>query len=113
MNEDQEFLRGVLLSVNRALIGEIIPSIRKITVVCSKKLITITVYSDCDLSNKDKDDFDSSVVSQVIADYPYPEKGEPRVELIFIRCDMPNEIVDQGLTVYARKEYQKQKTKKN
>jgi len=105
MNDDLEFRRSVLFSVYGALKGEIVPSMRRITVRWSKKNILVTVYTHGELSDHDKEDFDGNVITRIIADFPYPDKGDPIVTLRFVRCDEPKVIEDEGDIVYARKEY--------
>ena len=75
MVEDQKAMRtGVLLSLQRALLGAITPNMRAITVEWSKTYIRIWVYHDGQFTEEAVEDFDADVVTQVIADYPYPEK---------------------------------------
>ena len=76
MTEELEYRKQVLFSVYGALVGEIIPSIRMITVKWDKKNILVTVYTHGDLSEREREDFEGSVATRIIADFPYPEKGE-------------------------------------
>ena len=108
MESDRDYGRSVLLSVNRALIGSITPTMRRISVEFDRKIIKVLVYHDGLMADEEKDDFDADVITQIIADYPYPEKDDPSVELEFIRCDYPKNINaitgHRQITVYGRKE---------
>jgi hypothetical protein len=100
-----EFRSIVLLSVQRALLGEITPNMRAISVEWSEKKIHICVYVDGEIDEKARSEFDAGVVSEVIADFPYADVDEPVVDFEFIRRDAPSKLHCRGATVYARKEF--------
>lgn len=102
--DDNDFRISVLLSVHRALLGEITPEMRKIEVEISRQLIVIRVFTDGAASEQVKDDFGGSVVTQIHADFPPPNRDNPRVELEFVRIDAPERIPVRGHLVFARAE---------
>jgi hypothetical protein len=95
----------VLLSLQRALVGEVTPNIRAVSVEYSEEKIRIQVYIDGEISEEAKEEFDAGVVTQVVADFPYPEKDDPSVEYEFLRIDAPGRIDYRGIVIYARKGY--------
>ena len=95
---------SVLLSVQRALIGEITPEMRFIAVEFSQSLIYITVYVDGFINEQRRNDFDASAVTQVVADFCWPERGDPSTQFSFVRCDYPQKPTFRGTLVYGRAE---------
>lgn len=93
--------RNVLLSVQRALVGEITPEMRAIEVELAPGRILIRVFTDGEPAETLQDDFDAGMVTQVVADFPYPENGDPEVALEFVRCDSPKPVLVRGLLVFA------------
>ena len=94
----------VLLSLKRALLGEVTSEMRAISVGLFVEKILVTVYHDGPVAPAIVENFDAIAITQVIADFPYPERGDPKVELQFQRCDSPQPIAPRGQLVYARKE---------
>jgi hypothetical protein len=92
----------VLLSVQRALLGEITPEMRAITVAWSPAEIRLRVFVDGPVSDAAMADFDASAVTQVVAEFSYPERGNPRVEFEFVRIDPPAPVPAVGTFVFAR-----------
>ena len=98
---------SVLLSVQRALLGEITPGMRAIAVDWDAERIRIRVFHDGPWEASIEEDFDGCAITQVIADFPWPERGDPRVDHEFVRLDAPNplpDLPDDGAYVYARNE---------
>ena len=96
---------SVLLSVQRALLGEVTPGMRAIAVDWDQERIQVRVFHDGPWDASLEENFDASVVSQVVADFPWPERGDPRVVYEFIRLDGPGplpELPNGGAHVYAR-----------
>ena len=64
------------------------------------------MFHDGSWPSEVEDDFDASVVTQVIADFPYPERGDPEVHYEFVRLDgnapLPQEKDEQEAFAYAR-----------
>ena len=92
----------VLLSVQRALLGEITPEMRAVEVEWSPERILLRVFTEGEASEQVREDFDAAVVTQVVADFPEPDRGDPRVELEFVRCDAPDHVPVRGTLVFAR-----------
>ncbi len=101
---DTDLRIKVLLSLQRALLGEITPEMRAVAVQWSPNRIAIRVYTDGEAPAEVREDFDASVVTQVVADFSFPDQGDPSVEFEFARCDAPTRLPDWGQLVYARAE---------
>jgi hypothetical protein len=101
-------LRGsVLLSVQRALLGEITPNMRAISVSWSPREILIRVYIDGPIPRGLQDDFEAGMAAQVVADFVYPDQGDPAVlPCEFIRVDAPQRVPhrDGEVFVFKRRE---------
>ena len=93
---------GVLLSVQRALLGEITPGMRAISVRWNNQRICIRVYHDGPWATEDSEDFDAGAVTQVVADFLPPTD----IQYEFVRLDddapLPQDLHDQEAYVYAR-----------
>ncbi|PZD74004.1 hypothetical protein C1752_01738 [Acaryochloris thomasi RCC1774] len=101
------FRMSVLLSAQRALVGEVTSRMRQIGVEFSPAYIRFIIWYDGPIGEDEKNNFDAGVISQVVADFPDPEHGDPLVGLKFIRCDAPTKIDYQGFDgdlVYGRSE---------
>ena len=94
---------SVLLSVQRALVGEIDPYMRAVSVEWDESRIRIHVYYDGLVTDEALGDFDAGAVTQVVADFPYPEREDPSVEFDMLRCDSPSPVPARGVLVFARK----------
>jgi hypothetical protein len=92
----------VLLSVQRALLGEITPEMRAVEVEWSPERILLRVFTEGEASEEVREDFDASAVTQVVADFPEPDRDDPRVEFEFVRCDSPARIPVRGTLVFSR-----------
>lgn len=92
----------ILLSVQRALVGEVWPSIRAISVDISTTRVSIYAYWDGPIDADQLEEFDGGAITQVVADFPYPEHGDPSIRLRPMRCDAPQPIPVRGQLVYAR-----------
>lgn len=77
----------VLLSVQRALLGETAPGVRAIAVDWNENRIRIQVLHDGPWDAAVEEDFDAGAVTQVVADFPWPERGDPQVDFEFARFD--------------------------
>jgi hypothetical protein len=94
----------VLLSLQRALLGEVTAQMRAIEVEWSPTAILIRVFAHGPVTDSLRDNFDASVVTQVVADFPYPDRGDPHVTFDIVRCDAPAPIAVSGTLVFARAE---------
>jgi hypothetical protein len=92
----------VLLSVQRALLGEITPEMRAVEVEWSPECILLRVFTEGEANDKLQEEFDASAVTQIVADFPEPDRNDPRVEFDFIRCDAPARIPVRGVLVFCR-----------
>lgn len=64
-----EIRNSVILSVQRALLGEVSPALRGVTVGWDEKTITILCYYDGRISTEDREAM-SCVETEVMADFP-------------------------------------------
>lgn len=101
---EMDFRCRVLLSVVRALVGEITPQMRFVGVEFSTEHIHLIVWNDGGLSESVKDDFDACAVPQIFADFCWPERGDPDVSFEFVRCDHPQKPNFRGQLVFGRAE---------
>lgn len=100
--DERELRVRVLLSVQRALLGEITPPMRAIEVEWSRDRIMIRVFTEGEVDDAMREDFDAGVVTQVVSDFPDPDRGDPQVAFEVVRCDAPTRIPVRGVLVFAR-----------
>lgn len=98
----RELRNRVLLSVQRALVGEITPTMRAIEVEFAPARILIRVFTDGDAHEAVRKDFDAGAMTQVVADFPDPDAGDPQVEFEFVALPSPAAIPVRGVLVFAR-----------
>lgn len=79
-----DFLIRVRLSLQRALLGEVTPNLRAVCVEVRPAEIHAWVHHDGPLSEQEEEGFDGSVLTQLVADFPCPERGDPAVYGHFI-----------------------------
>ena len=101
---DVDLRRRVLLSVQRALVGDVTPQMRYVAVEVSSERIHIIVWHDGAVPSGVTADFDASAVTQVVADFPHPDQHDPHVSFEFVRCDSPQRPEFRGTLVYGRSE---------
>ena len=96
------FLHQAQLSAMRAMLGEITPEMRAITVEVNMRQITVRVYHDGVASDELWDDFDAAMAC-VQADFP--GEGPEAISLVQIlhRYDSPAPIPAIGFPIFARK----------
>ncbi len=104
MEKTKSLRVSTLLSVQRALVGEILPTFRLISVEYSEAEIKIWVYHDKKIDSNEIEEFDRTVISSVVADFPYPEHSDPKVAFEFVRVDYPEKINPKGWPVYGKRE---------
>jgi hypothetical protein len=90
----------ILLSLQRALLGEVSSYLRQVTVDWDNEEIIIRCYFNGPISDIDRESMEC-VHTSVIADF-FPEHS---VDLEIIRKDAPAPIGTRGAVVYARREY--------
>jgi hypothetical protein len=104
---DIDFRIRALLSIQRALVGEITPQMRFIGVELSPERIHIIVWHGGAVDESHRDDFDAGAIAQVVADFAWPERGDPQVSFEFQRCDFPKRPDFRGTLVYGLNETKK------
>lgn len=89
----------VLLSLQRALLGEVFPALRVLTVDWSDATVKFWAYVDGVPRPRDAESL-SCVSAAVAADFL------PGVDIDYeiIRCDFPSPILDARIRVFARRE---------
>ena len=89
----------VLLSLQRALLGEVFSSLRAVTVDWSDSMVKFWAYVDGPLAAEDEESL-SCVSAEVAADF------WPGVDIDYevIHLDAPQPILDGRTRVYSRKE---------
>ncbi len=93
-----------MLSVQRALLGEVTPAMRAVAVELTPGHLRVRVYTDGESTAEARLEFDLEVMSEVLADFPWPEFGSPEISLEFVRHDPPARLPAWGWYVYARAE---------
>lgn len=93
-----EIRNSIILSVQRALLGEVSPALRGVTVGWNDKSINILCYFDGFISKEDREAM-SCVETEVMADFP-----DLQIDLDVIQCDVPQEMNLLDVWVYRRRE---------
>ena len=75
---------------------------RAISVEWSPRRILVHVYHDGPAAESVVDDFDASAITQIVADFSYPEGGDPEVSFQFHEHAAPTPIPLAGELVFAR-----------
>jgi hypothetical protein len=89
----------ILLSVQRALLGEVFPALRGVTVGWNERTIRILCYVYGPVSPIDEERL-SGVESEVLADF----SKDYEVRLDTIRCDEPANMTPLQAWAYRRRE---------
>ena len=98
-NDDKINRVGAILSMNRALWGEVSPPLRAARIKWDDKVIYLFFYYDGEISEEDHESAEC-VSTEVISDFP-----EYQLEVDIIRIDYPKAIPQEGgETVYRRRE---------
>jgi hypothetical protein len=92
---------SILLSVQRALVGELTREMRAVEVVLTTTRAVVRVFTEGELSAKLREDFDAGAIAQVVADFPYLGERHPQIECEFVRCDFPDKVPVEGILVHA------------
>jgi hypothetical protein len=100
MNELWELRVRLLLSIQRALLGEVTPNIRAVTAQIDAQTIVLRWIIDGEISDNFRCDL-SAVGTEVVADFETHQIAEE-----FIRCDASHAMDELYLddVAYARKE---------
>jgi len=93
----------LLLSMQRALLGSVIPELRAVTVDLNNqtKIVYINFYYNCKISNEIYD-LSSCVVTEVLADFPPDYLND--IEQNIFQLNHPKKISSKGKLAYLRKE---------
>jgi hypothetical protein len=97
--DDLSLTASLLLSVQRALLGEVPPALRGVTVAWHDQVILIRSYFDGPITDGDREAM-SCATSEVIADFPAPWTIEDDV----VRCDAPEPLECLAAWAYHRQE---------
>ncbi len=89
---------GAILSLNRALLAETVPSLRAAQIKWDQELIHLFFYYDGEVSEEDHESAECAA-TEVIASYP-----EHQLEIDILRWDYPKLIPKVGELVYYRRE---------
>jgi hypothetical protein len=100
MTETKSGIRPrILLAVQRALLGEVFPAVRGVTVGWNDHTIRILCYIDGPVSPTDQERL-SCVESEVMADF----SDDYEVRLDTVRCDAPADMTPLQAWAYRRRE---------
>jgi hypothetical protein len=98
-------MEDLKLSVQRALVTNVFPSLRAVCVESRKNLIFLCFYCDGEASDDDRECCES-VFDEVSADFFYASEDKPLIEfeVPIVRLDYPKKIPLIGEWVYYRYE---------
>ena len=86
----------ILLSIQRALLGSVIPCLRCVTASWTKDAIKIVYYHDGQISEEDFDALDAST-TEIYADFI-----DDKCDITILRLDAPNKIPYLKATAFQR-----------
>lgn len=89
----------VLLSLQRAMLGEVFPTLRAITVAWSDVSVKFCAYVDGPLSMEDAESL-SCISAEVAADF----WTGVDIDYEVVQLDLPNRITDTRIRVFHRRE---------
>lgn len=94
----------VLLSVQRALVGEITPEMQAVAVCLSPTEVRVVLFVDERTPAEIGDDFDAGAITQIVADFPCPERGDPQIafERVEVASAEPIPLPAGSVLVFAR-----------
>jgi Bacterial toxin 50 len=100
-DEDIELLTSLKLSINRALWGAVIPSLRKVSLKWEPgdETAYILFYHDGEINDAIEENY-SCIHTEVQADFVF----DPKIDFEVMRCDYPERLPQVNYTIYARKE---------
>ncbi|MBA3315464.1 MAG: hypothetical protein M3552_09750 [Planctomycetota bacterium] len=90
------------LALQTALIGQITPAMRLISVEQDEAAVRVVVFFDKALADEDRTEFEDEVASCVGLKVGDPPAG-PAVACFFVRCDEPQRVPVRGEIVFSRK----------
>jgi hypothetical protein len=89
----------VLFSLQRALLGEVFPALRAVTVEWSDAAVNFIAYVDGSIRDEDAESL-SCVAAEVAADFV----SGVAVDYDMVRADWPTPIMDTRVHVFLRRE---------
>jgi hypothetical protein len=92
-----------LLSIHRALVGEVDSNILAITAEISQKEIHLRVFVEGELPDDQIENFDAGVITEIIADFPFPDSGDPKVSFEFLTVRIKDRLNYLEGLVYLKK----------
>jgi hypothetical protein len=93
----------LIMSANRALLGEVRPNMRKVSIEYQKEMkkLILYVYYDQPLTQDELDeDVVGVIMTEIICNFPFDLEFEEKIVIL----PYPETIPQQGLTVYYRHE---------
>ena len=87
-----------ILEMNRALWGEVAPTLRAARVKWDEKTVYLYFYYDGEISEEDNESAEC-VATEFISSYP-----EYKLEVEIVRIDWPKGLPQEGELVYRRRE---------
>ena len=88
-------------SVRRAIKGNLPPTVQAVSVEYSQRAIEIHFYANATLPPDVIEELDADVVTQVIADYPNPDRGDPKVAFDVRLVDPTPNVIVAGELVFG------------
>jgi hypothetical protein len=90
------------LAMQAALVGQITPTMRLISVEPDAASVRVVVFFDGTLPDEDRAEFEEEVASCVGLKLGDPPLG-PSVACYYVRCDAPQRVPVRGEVVFSRK----------
>ena len=95
-------LTAVRLALQTALLGEITPEVVAVAAEAGAKRLVVRVYTDGPASARFREDFDSSVMTQLHAAAPFGADYAPEIDAEFVVCAAGSRVPNWGVLVYHR-----------
>ena len=94
----------VLLAMQGALVGEIKPEMQAVAVSISQAQIQIRLFVDEGSGTDIAEDFDAGAVTQVVAHFCWPERGDPQVVFDWVAVPKGQVVILSAgyIAVFAR-----------
>jgi hypothetical protein len=96
------FRDRVRLALQKALVGQVTPEMRLVSVESDSETVRVVVYFDRNLDEADREEFAAEVAACLGLDLGDPPAG-PVAQCHFVRCDEPQVVPVRGEIVFSRK----------
>ena len=97
--------QNAAFSLVRALLGEITGNMRAISIENTSNLLKVWVYTYAEATSEEKEEFDASVMTQIVSDYPdHCIAKELSVEFEFLSPIQGERIEPNGRYLFLRNE---------